>query len=160
MPVEHDKWIEMGWIRAVPDPHVFFACPNSITHSDIAAWCFLGQMDCLTCGLAIAYEGGFVADLPVAGVVTPAQEQLEDGASSYAGGGLAQPGARAPTPTQALYKYNRATARYQKTWGLDPEQRLRWSRAGRPREYRWANHYRECGAVGAASKPPSWVCVS
>ena len=102
-------------------------------------WCFRGQTERLSCGLAVADEDARPEYLPKTRILIPAQEQLDDGASSYAGGGSAQPGEHPrKTPAQALYEAKCALLLYQETWDLNPEQRLIWSREGRSRDDRWA----------------------
>jgi hypothetical protein len=45
-------------------------------------------------------------------------------------------------------------ARCRKTWDTNKKQRLKWSKEGRPRDYRFINHYAPWAARFATSKPP------
>ena len=80
-------------------------------------WGYRGQLECLTCGLAVCYAGERPQGAAEVPELIPSQQALEDGASSYAGEGGDGKGKKYKTATQELHEWKRALVRYQRVLG-------------------------------------------
>ena len=98
VPLNMEEWLSNGWIPEAPGLQCL-ACPYCLRYQAQVRWCYKGQLECLVCGLAVCYADKRPKGAKEAPVLIPAQQALEDGASSYAGDGGDGSGARYKTPS-------------------------------------------------------------